>query len=61
MSRFNTLYRGEPRDVIAALEDESADEQELRLALQNAFRMIETLHARIELMDRALKSHKERL
>jgi hypothetical protein len=57
MSRFNTLLHGEPRDVIVALEDEPADEQELRAALQNAFRMIETLHARIERMDRTLKSH----
>lgn len=42
-SRFNTLCRGEPQDVIAALEDEPADEQELRAALQNAFARIERL------------------
>lgn len=56
MSRLNTLYRGEPLEAAAALEDEPADEQELRAALQNAFRMIATLHARIERMDRTLAS-----
>jgi hypothetical protein len=52
MTRFNTLCRGEPSDVINALESEPADEQELRAALQNAFERIARLERQIEERDR---------
>jgi hypothetical protein len=45
-SRFNTLYRGAPLDVVAALEDHhDATMDELRLALINAFQRIDALEA----------------
>jgi hypothetical protein len=52
MSRFNTLYRGEALEAAAALEDEPANEQELRVALQNAFQRIARLERQIEERDR---------
>lgn len=48
MSRFNTLLHGEPGDAADALEDQPASEQELRAALQNAFRRIEQLEQALE-------------
>lgn len=57
MSRFSTLHQGEPAEVMAELEEEPASEQELRAALQNAFRHIGALEARLAKMDRTLKAH----
>jgi hypothetical protein len=48
MSRITTLMYGEAEDVAAALEDEPAEEFELRMALQNAFRRIDTLEKALE-------------
>jgi hypothetical protein len=47
MSRFNELYRGEPSTAADQLEDQEANEQELRAALINALRRIGQLEARI--------------
>lgn len=43
MSRFNTLLHGSAEEAADALEDTPADEQELRVALQNALRRIAKL------------------
>lgn len=47
MSRFNTLYLGEPGDAAEELEhahgDPEADRDEIRVALINALRRIERL------------------
>lgn len=47
MSRLNTLYMGEPEEVITALEDEPIDEQETRMTLQNAMRLIAELQSEV--------------
>jgi hypothetical protein len=43
VSRFNTLLHGSAEEAADALEDTPADEQELRVALQNALRRIAKL------------------
>ena len=46
MSRFNTLYRGSASDVVDELDDDKITEttvDDLRLALINAMRRIESL------------------
>lgn len=46
-TRFNVLYRGEPGDAADHLEDDPADEQELRAAIINALRRIAVLEATV--------------
>lgn len=53
MSRFNTLYLGEPGDAADALEDTDADNGELRAALINALRRIDQLEKRVAQMSAA--------
>lgn len=48
MSRFNTLYIGEPTDAAQELEDSEATTDELRIALINALNRIHQLTVRIE-------------
>ncbi len=57
MSRFNTLYIGEPTDAAQELEDNEASNDELRIALINALNRIHQLTQRIERMDKALTDH----
>ncbi len=52
MSRFNTLYLGEPADAADELEiadaDPEADRDEIRVALINALRRIDKLESELE-------------
>jgi len=52
MGRFNILCYGTPDEVIAELQDNGADEQELRVALQNAFQRIKSLEARLAKLEK---------
>lgn len=47
MSRFNTLYLGEPIDAAQELEDNDADNGDLRAALINALRRIDQLERQV--------------
>jgi len=52
MARFNILCRGTADEVIRKLEDNAADEQELRVVLQNAFQRIKSLEARLAKLEK---------
>jgi hypothetical protein len=52
MARFNTFCRGTPDEVIRELEEEPAEEHELRAALQNAFQRIKRLEAFVETVEK---------
>lgn len=57
MSRFNTLYIGEPADAAQELEDAEAWNDDLRIALINALNRIHQLTRRVEQMDKVLMQH----
>ncbi len=57
MSRFNSLYLGEPTDAAQELGDNEATVDELRIALINALNRIHQLTQRIERMDKAITDH----
>lgn len=63
MSRFNTLYLGDPADAAEALEDTGArgntdrNVDELRVALINALKRIAALEKTVAGLDKATRSH----
>lgn len=45
-SKFNTLLHGSPEDVLGVLEVQGLDDMEVKAALSNAFKHINTLTTR---------------
>lgn len=52
-TRFNALYQGTPTEVGLIIDENTLNESELRAALCNAFRRIDTLQMEVEKLKRA--------